>query len=121
MAGRFPVYTDADIKGSVVDALIHHGWDVVRAVDTFPEGTLDHVHFDYAARKGRVIVANDIDIKLIAEDWHGNQRPFPGLVWWPREHYTTMRPGDFLESFEELAQQDDPFAAYPIIHLKPKR
>jgi hypothetical protein len=31
-----------------------------------------------------------------------------------------MRPGDFLARFEELAVKEDPFAAYPIIHLKPK-
>ena len=121
MAGRFPLYTDADINGPVVEALIDHGWDVVRAVDTFPEGTTDNVHFAYAATEDRVMVGNDIHIKLMAEAWCLEQRPFPGLVWWPRDHYGRMSPGDFLECFEDLARQDDPFAAYPIIHLKPKR
>jgi hypothetical protein len=36
VAGRFPLYTDADIHGPVVDALKDHGWDVVRAIDTYP-------------------------------------------------------------------------------------
>lgn len=32
-----------------------------------------------------------------------------------------MTYGEIVEYFEELAQQDDPFAIYPILHLKPKR
>ena len=58
---RFPLYTDADIKGALVDALILCGWDVLRAVDAFPEATLDDVHFEHAARLGRVLVAHDAD------------------------------------------------------------
>ena len=51
MAGRFPLYTDADVKGAVIEALRQGGWDVVRAIEAFPEGTDDEVHFDYALRK----------------------------------------------------------------------
>ena len=39
MAGRFPLYTDADVYGPLVEMLVRRGWDVVRAVDAFPEGT----------------------------------------------------------------------------------
>jgi hypothetical protein len=120
VAGRFPLYTDADVNGPVVQALVDHGWDVLRAIDAFPEGTADEVHFGYAARESRVMVANDIDVKLLAERWHAKQRPFRGLIWWVREHYRQMGPGDFVEAFEELARQDDAFAAYPILHIKPK-
>lgn len=56
MAGRFPLYTDADIHGPVVEALIDAGWDVLRAIDALPEGTLDGPHFERAAREGRVTV-----------------------------------------------------------------
>jgi hypothetical protein len=120
VAGRFPLYTDADIHGPVVDALRGAGWDLVRAIDTFAEGTLDDEHFAYAAREGRVIVANDIDLKLLALRWLTEGRPFRGLVWWPREHYQRMGPGDFLDAFEELAAGDDPFASYPIVHITPR-
>jgi len=121
VAGRFPLYTDADVNGPVVQALVDHGWDVLRAIDAFPEGTDDEVHFAYAGRENRVMVANDIDVKLLAERWHAEQRPFRGLVWWVREHYRRMKPGDFVEAFEELARQDHPFAAYPILHIKANR
>ena len=81
MAGRFPLYTDADVNGPVVDALKGHGWDVVRAIDTFPEGTDDEIHFAHAAHEGRVVVGNDLDVKLLAERWCTERRPFRGLVW----------------------------------------
>lgn len=32
-----------------------------------------------------------------------------------------MSPGEFVAAFEELAGLDDAFAAYPIVHIKPKR
>jgi hypothetical protein len=121
VAGRFPLYTDADINGPVVQALLDHGWDVLRAIDVFPEGTDDEVHFAYAAQQSRVMVGNDIDVKLLAERWYLEQRPFRGLVWWPREHYRRLKPGDFVEAFEELACQDDPLAVYPLVHLRPRR
>ena len=45
MAGRFPLYTDAEVKGTLVDALVAAGWDMRRAIDLFPEKTQDPVHF----------------------------------------------------------------------------
>jgi hypothetical protein len=50
VAGRFPLYTDADVHGPLIEALILRGWDVLRAVDHCPEGTEDPVHFEEAAR-----------------------------------------------------------------------
>lgn len=118
MAGRFPLYSDADIDGRVVSALIRAGWSVMRAVDAHPEKTPDRVHFESAAKQRRVYLANDRDIPLIAHEWLAAGRAFRGLVWWPRSHYRTMGPGDFVAEFEGLAQEDDPFQLYPILYLK---
>ena len=38
MAGRFPLYTDENVKGQLVKALKERDWDLVRAVDVLPEG-----------------------------------------------------------------------------------
>lgn len=83
MAGRFPPYTDADIQGAVIKALQRAGWDVVRAIDAFPEGTKDLPHFERALKLGRVLVTNDDDQKQIAIRWYIEGRPFVGVVWWP--------------------------------------
>lgn len=121
MAGRFRLYADANIHGPVIDGLIRHGWDLVRAVDAYPEGTDDDVHFERAAAEGRVLISNDVDMKNLAEKWFEERRRFAGLVWWPKEHHRSMRVGDFLIAFEELAAKDDPFQSYPIVHVTPKR
>ena len=121
MAGRFPLYSDADIQGPVVKALEKAGWDVVRAIDVFPEGTEDLPHFEHAVKLGRVLVTNDDDQKQIAIRWYVEGRAFPGVVWWPQQQYRLMRPGDVVQRFEEYAAQDDPFAFYPILHLKPPK
>ena len=82
MTARFPLYTDADIEGPVVDALVHHGWDVMRAVDVFPEGTHDDVHFARAASEGRVMVGNDR--RLHASDHPGLRHLCRGQLLLPR-------------------------------------
>lgn len=121
MIGRFRLYTDTDVGGPVVKALSAAGWDILRGIDAYPERTKDPVHFERAAREGRVLVSNDLDMKLIAETWCVEGRPFVGLIWWPRSLYDAMRPGDFVAAFDALAVQDAPFASYPIVHLKQKR
>lgn len=120
MAGRFPLYSDADIHGPVVHALQRKGWDVLRAVDRFDERTDDSVHFEEAASLGRVLVSNDSDMKALAEKWLDEGRALTGLVWWPRKHYARMGASDILEAFEELARREAPFAGYPIVHIGPR-
>lgn len=117
MVGRFPLYTDADVQGHLVDALGAAGWDVVRGIDRFPEGTSDTAHFEEAARLGRVLVSNDEDQFEIAIQWLACGRPFTGFVTWRQAHYTRASVGDFLRAFEALAARDDPFGNYPVVHL----
>lgn len=119
MAGRFPLYSDADVQGQCIKALERAGWDTVRAIDQQPEGEDDLPHFERAVALGRVLVTNDDDQRQIARQWYRDQKPFPGLIWWPQAQYQLMRPSDVVARFEEYAAQDDPFAIYPILHLKP--
>lgn len=121
MAGRFPLYTDADVHGPLIKALQRAGWDVLRAVDAFPEGTLDLTHFERAVALGRVLVTNDEDQEVAADRWHREGRRFPGLIAWRQKVYSQMTYGEILEQFEELARQDQPFAGYPIVRIKPGR
>lgn len=122
MAGRFPLYADADVHGPLVEALIRGGWEVVRAVDRFPEGERDETHFGCAARENRVLVSNDHDQLAEAQRWVTEGRDFRGLVWWSKvTERRRMTVGRFLEAFEELARRaDDPFAGYPIVYLRPE-
>lgn len=122
MAGHFPLYTDADVYGPLVSALKRNGWDVLRAVEAFPEGTKDRPHFERAAELGRVLVSNDADQLVIAVEWAAAGRRFPGLVTWPQKRHETLNVGLFLELFEGLAAQEEPFPpAYPIRFLTPPR
>jgi len=121
VAGRFPIYADADINGPVVQALQRAGWDILRAIDAYPERTPDEVHFERAAAEGRVFVTNDRRIENnIVRVWLERERSFRGMICWPRSHYERMSPGAFVEAFEELARQEDPFREYPVLHLRQK-
>lgn len=119
MAVGFPLYTDADVLGPLVDALRSAGWDLVRAVDLYPQGEDDLVHFERAAKEGRVLVAVDEDQERIAHRWLREGRPFRGLVTWEKDHERHMSVGDFLRAFEDLSRKSDAFA-YPIQYIKPK-
>jgi hypothetical protein len=115
VAGRFPVYTDADIHGPLIVALRERGWDVLRAIDVYPEGTADVVHFERAGRENRVLLSNDRDMETIANDWLAQGRPFRGLILWPQEHYKRIGYGALVARLEGLSE---PFP-HPVIHLKP--
>jgi predicted nuclease of predicted toxin-antitoxin system len=100
VAGRFPLYTDADVHGPLTTALREHGWDVVRAIDLYPEGTADTVHFERAASQNRVLISNDRDMEVIANRWLAEGRPFRGLILWPQQHYQRMGYGELLARIE---------------------
>jgi predicted nuclease of predicted toxin-antitoxin system len=117
--GRFPLLTDENVPGPVVDALRSAGWDVLQAREVFGEQTNDEFLIEQAARQGRVLVSTDQDHLEIAHRWLRAAKPFR-MVWWRQGPYQHVRPGVFVEAFEALAAQpDDPFR-YPICHLKPR-
>ncbi len=121
MAGRFPLYTDADIRGSLIKALKKAGWDVVRAIDALPEGAKDLPHFERAVALGRVLVINDEDQEVTADQWYRQGRSLPGVIAWRQRTYRQMTVGEIVEAFEEIAARENPFSPYPIVRIKPKR
>lgn len=114
----FPVLTDNHVQQALVEGLLSGGWDVLRAVDVFPERTDDDVLFGHAAREGRVFVTNDEDFLVIGDEWLASGRVFPGLVYWHEEDYAAMTTGDLVRAFEALAAKESPFA-YPIQFITP--
>jgi len=114
VAGRFPLYADADVHGPLIVALHERGWDLVRAIGFYPQGTADAVHFERAAKEKRVLISNDQDMEAIANRWLADGRPFRGLILWPQEHYKRISYGELVAKIEALSE---PFP-HPVIHLK---
>lgn len=115
MAVRFPLYTDADVHGPLIIALRARGWDVVRAIEFYSQGTADTVHFERAANENRVLVSNDRDMEVIANRWLAQGRPFRGLILWPQEHYKLMGYAALVAKIEALSE---PFS-HRVFHIKP--
>lgn len=118
MARGFPVLADNHVQQAVVEGLVTQGWNVMRAIDVFPEGTDDEVLFDHAANEGRVFVTNDEDLLAIGHRRLEKGRLFPGLVYWHEQDYATMTTGDILRAFARLAANEKPFA-YRIQFVTP--
>jgi len=117
VAGRFPLFTDNHVQQAVVEGLLQRGWNVVRAIDVFPEKTRDEVLLEYAASQGRVFVTNDEPIEKTAVLWLSQGRSFPGLVFWEQQDYQAMTTGGILEAFEAFAEKDNAFG----LQREPKR
>jgi len=115
VAGRFPLYTDADVHGPLILALRRRGWDLIRAIDPYPPETADVVHFERAAREDRVLISNDQDMEVIANRWLADGRRFRGLILWPQEHYKRMGYAELVARIEALSE---PFP-HLVIHLTP--
>ena len=118
MAGRFPLYTDEDVHGHVVELLLHRGWDLVRAVERHPQGTEDPTHFVQAVKEKRVLITNDQPSVKTAHQWLREGRAFPGVVTWPPRHYARMSIGEIVDKIEALAAEKAPFD-YPIRYIRP--
>ena len=118
MANRFPLYTDEDVHGDVVELLLKRGWDLVRAVDRFPQGTDDSIHFERAAEERRVLVTNDQPSIEEAKRGLLEGKSFTGVVTWPRKHYARMSIGEIVDKIEALTYEEDPFV-YPIRYIRP--
>lgn len=115
MAGGFPLYTDADVHGPLIVALRERGRILVRAIDLYPQGTADAVHFARAAKENCVLLSNDQGMEFIANRWLAEGRPFRGLILWPQEHYRRIGYAELVARIEALSE---PFP-HPVIHLKP--
>lgn len=116
MPGRFALFTDENIAGPLIKALIARGWDVVRAVDVLGERTDDEVLFAYAAAQGRVFVTGDRPAEAVAIRWLREGRAFRGMIRCPIRE---MSVGELVVAFERLAEAEDPFGGYPIVYVKP--
>ncbi len=89
MPGRFPLLTDENIPGPLIDALRSAGWDVLHARDVFGENTDDDILFEHAASQQRVLVSTDQDHLQIADRWLRAGKPFR-MVWWTQAPYSAL-------------------------------
>jgi predicted nuclease of predicted toxin-antitoxin system len=115
--GRFPLLTDENVPGPVIEGLRHSGWDVVRVIEVFGERSIDARLFEHAVAQGRVLVSTDQDCLAIANRWLSELRSFR-LVYWEQSAHQHTAVGRFLEAFEKLAQNPHAFAAC-IEYLRP--
>jgi predicted nuclease of predicted toxin-antitoxin system len=110
VAGRFPLLTDENIDGRLVEGLLRQGWDVVRAIDVFRERTQDLLLLAYAAEHDRALVSTDTDHLSIGERWLREGQSFR-LVYWNQGRHHRLPVGRLLDAFERLAAKPDAFAA----------
>ncbi len=117
MSGRFPLFTDENISGHLIKALVSHGWDVQRAVDVFGERTDDERLFAHAAERGRAFVTCDRPAEALAIRWLQEGRVFRGMIRCPSEG---MAVGELVAAFEDLTETENPFGSYPIVYIRSK-
>jgi hypothetical protein len=110
VAGRFPLLTDENVKGPVIDGLRHHGWNVKRVVDIFGETSIDEVIFGYAVEHDLVLASSDTDCLVIGRRWLDDGRLFR-LAYWPQGPHQQTSVARFLAAFDALAAKENAFTA----------
>jgi hypothetical protein len=108
--GRFPLLTDENVPGPIVDGLRSSGWNLVRVVDVFGEKSVDETVMAWANEQGRVIVSTDTDCLAIGHRWTRDGRLLR-LIFWPQFQYQRTPVGSFLAAFDALAAKDNAFVA----------
>ena len=110
MPGRFPLLTDENVQGPLIEGLKANGWDVVLTIDVFGQRSVDDPVFEYAAQHGRVLLSTDVDCLIIAARWIEQGRRFR-LVFWNQGPHQHVRVGSFLQAIETLAGKQNAFTA----------
>lgn len=110
MVGRFPILTDENIDGPLIEGLRSAGWDVVTVQEIFGQRSVDEIVFAYAADHGRVLVTTDRDFLEISRHWLERLRPFR-MVFWQQGAHQKTRVSFFLAAFSALAGRENAFAA----------
>ncbi len=116
MPGRFPLLTDENVQGPLIEGLKTHGWDIALTIDVLGQRSVDEAVFEYAAQHGRVLLSTDVDCLIIAARWIEEGRHFR-LVFWDQGPHQHVRVGPFLQALERLATNENAFAAF-IEYLK---
>jgi hypothetical protein len=108
--GRFPLLTDENVQGPLIEGLKANGWDVILTIDVFGQRSVDEPVFEYAAQHARVLVSTDVDCLIIAARWIEQGRRFR-LIFWDQRSHQHVRVGPFLLALERLAANENAFAA----------
>ena len=112
----YPLLTDENVDGPIIEGLRNRGWDVMHATEEFGEKTEDVPLFEYAAKLGRVMVSTDQHMLNEAYLWLEQGHAFR-LIWWLQEKTQRIRTSIVLDAFEAIATKPDAFA-FPIEYLE---
>jgi hypothetical protein len=102
--GRFPLLTDENVPGPLIEGLRARGWDVLRVVDAMGVRSVDET-----VEHCRVLVSTDSDCLVIARRWIEGQHRFR-LIYWQQGRHQRVPFGSFIDAFEALTTRDDAFA-----------
>ncbi len=91
--------------------------EIERAVDHFRQDEDDDVLFEHAAKENLVFVTNDEDLLASTVSWLEENRSFR-MIYWEKKHHDQVSIGTFLDRFEKLAEEHNPFC-YSIRFLNP--
>jgi predicted nuclease of predicted toxin-antitoxin system len=115
---RFPILSDENVAGPIVDGLRLRGWDVKTVYEVFGQHSVDETLFAHAAEQGRVLVSTDKDCLRIARRWAEELRPFR-MVYWAQLEHQRVHVAHFLDAFEALGEDQNAFAAW-LEYLNPQ-
>jgi hypothetical protein len=113
------VITDTHLPVALQNALVDRGWRALRVVNVLPQDTLDDDILEHAAKEKLVLVTSDEAAVAFAWKRVAEGRPCAGMIVWSQEHRQEMSVGDFLRFLEDLAQEENPFAAV-VRYAKPR-
>lgn len=72
-------YTDKHIPKAVATQLRNRGIDIVRCEEIGLGDAPDHVHLEYAANQGRVVITNDADFTRLHGEWQLEGKVHAGI------------------------------------------
>jgi hypothetical protein len=100
-----PLYLDVHVPLAIAEQLRRRGVDVVHAIEEGTDRLADEELLEVARQQGRVLFAQDIRFRVMAEDWQREGRAFAGLLY---GHQLGATIGQYVLELELIAKASEP-------------
>lgn len=110
------LYMDVHVPGPITAQLRRRGVDVLAAQDDGHDAVPDAKVLDRATALGRVLFAQDVRFRVLAENWQRQGREFTGLLFGPQLGSTI---GQYVEDLELIAKASEPTEWRNVVQFLP--
>lgn len=109
-------FMDVHVDWAITEQLRIRGVDVLTAIEDGSNTLPDDELLERARALGRLLFAQDIRFRVMAEDWQRRGRPLAGLIF---GHHRGPTIGQYVADLELIAKASEPAEWHDVVRRLP--